>query len=1441
MSTRMLLGCLSLLLFIVPSSCPAQDIPYSIGSWPEAGNGNHRAVLQVSQAADAVWAHIDWRRRDLQPETKDIRIVDAQTAERIMNVAPIQVTREFGDLVFQPKTVPGKYYVYYLPYDPPGTGPSGSAWKERGNYFLPEDTAVAAWREKNGLTEAGIAVEGWRSLPRADVIEIQARGEFHRMDPMEVIATTDEVTDLLARYPDQPYLLFPEDRQRPIRMTDDLPLRWVQNDPSGEFSGEARPGEYYCFQIGVFAARQAIPDVSVDFADLVSGEGARISTEDMTCFNLEGTDWLGRPIENTFALAEGKVRPLWIGLQVPRDAAGTYEGAVTVRPEGAEATTVRVALKVAGDVIPDSGDADLWRHSRLRWLNSTLGIDDGIVPPFTPLEVEGSTVKMLGREIDFGPIGLPVSIRSNDRELLDAPVALDVVSGGGAITLSPAGSRLLKATDGVVERETVARGDGLTVTTRVKTECDGCVSFRSTLKADEALDVDDIALVMPLRREAVPYMMGMSRRGGKRPAEWTWKWNIKRADNMVWLGGTKVGVQLKLIGPKDVWQLSGLEDTGIPQSWGNAGKGGCDITEAGDRVTVRAFTGGRTLEAGSELELRYRFLVTPFKPIDPRHWNWRYGDVTRDGTVRHIHHGMPQNPYINYPFHTTDQFAAMMDSIKAIRTQRTDFGALSYPAKGNIEVDQGTLHVWVTLNFDPHAGEPRQAQYNQALFALNFPKQDQLGFYWNIDDRGMRAYVRRGAPEKNQYPMLFGTHSPDWEKGQQHLLSLSWGKALAVFVDGERLRGAAYEGILPNRLDLATLDFKGDGFVLDAIKITRTPYSEGEAVAPEVDEDTLLLDTFSRWDGGEVSRPLKSAGGVLGRLEGVVESVEGPYGPSVHLSSREEPVPPKGANIYYTVRELSNHVAEMWALRSLGDEVLRNGGVDPYTDEIVPEKLPGGYAWLREHLGAGYIPAWRTALGGGDVDAAIATQYLSRWHNYYVEGMQWLMDKTGLDGLYLDGIGYDREIMKRIAKVMFRRDPNSRINFHSGDGWSPPWDPGRYVSPANQNMEHFPYISNLWFGEIFDYNMPPDYWLVEISGIPFGLTGEMLNYQTGGNAYRGMVYGMTSRQHPSHSAMWRLWDEFGIQDAEMIGYWDDDCPVRTNHDDVLATVYRKPDKSLIALGRWPEERPRRAARTVPAKSAPTIDGTLAESEWDGAARLSGFTEFDADGPAEEQTEIFVTYDATRLYIACRCDHADPRIKADVAERDGPTWEDDAVEVFIQPDLAEAKYYQLVGNSTSVFADCVGTDTSWDGDWVYRSSRQEGRWEAEMSVSFASLGMAAPVDGDVIGVNFCRDRQTPRTQLSCWAPSQASFHNVGNFGRLAFSETGPATLDDKAVFPVSAVNVRLKIDWEALGLDADNTVLSAPAIAHFQDPAKFGPDEPIPVQPGKGRLLIMEER
>jgi hypothetical protein len=256
--------------------------------------------------------------------------------------------------------------------------------------------------------------------------------------------------------------------------------------------------------------------------------------------------------------------------------------------------------------------------------------------------------------------------------------------------------------------------------------------------------------------------------------------------------------------------------------------------------------------------------------------------------------------------------------------------------------------------------------------------------------------------------------------------------------------------------------------------------------------------------------------------------------------------------IYNTIRELSNSAYETYPLRSLGHEIYSSG-------------KGGGYSWLQEHLGDDYIAAWYVPEVR---DAAIINSGMNRWHNYYVEGMNWLVQNVGIDGIYLDDVAFDRVTMKRVKRVLTLDGHPGIIDLHSANQYN---KSDGFNNSANLYLEHFPYLNRLWFGEYFDYEKnSPDFFLTEVSGIPFGLMGEML--QGGGNPWRGMIYGMTNRMPWSDNAdprpIWKVWDNFGMQGSKMIGYWVENNPVKTNNPEVLATVYKKDKSALVAIASW---------------------------------------------------------------------------------------------------------------------------------------------------------------------------------------------------------------------------------------------------------------------------------
>lgn len=256
--------------------------------------------------------------------------------------------------------------------------------------------------------------------------------------------------------------------------------------------------------------------------------------------------------------------------------------------------------------------------------------------------------------------------------------------------------------------------------------------------------------------------------------------------------------------------------------------------------------------------------------------------------------------------------------------------------------------------------------------------------------------------------------------------------------------------------------------------------------------------------------------------------------------------------VYDTVRELTAHSPDLLPMLQLGHEIFSNG--------------PGkGHIWPQEHAGENYVSAW---YAPNVDDIAVVTAGESRLQNWYIRGLDEMVRKTGLDGIYLDDIAYDRQAMKRVRKVLAARCEDPEIDIHSANQFN---EKDGFASSANMYMEQLPYTDRLWLGEYFDYdNTDPAYWLVEVSGIPFGLMGEML--EGGGNPWRGMAFGMTGRApRVDNRPLWAFWAEHGLAEAEMVGHWATEVPVRTSNPEVLASSWITPRGLVTAIASWAPE------------------------------------------------------------------------------------------------------------------------------------------------------------------------------------------------------------------------------------------------------------------------------
>ena len=637
----------------------AQTIPYSScpGCWNPDSLGNHRAVVRFDGPGTTAHVYIPWRLPLTGPFNHRIIVQDAKTGA-LIDATPVALTRESGDIFF-PASGKGRYYVYYLPYKN-----EGNSNYPKGIYLRPDTPAAA------------VATTGPRNCT---VIGFQSIDSFNSFYPMEVIATAKETAAFKARHAGSAFVVFPEDRAHSIRMRNDLPYRWIKNRAggglsgvtSGSLSGVARRGEYYAYELGVYAL-QSLEDVRVAF----SGFGADASS----CINTTGVSYDGRPFTKVVDVPAGQVQALWCGIDIPASATpGTYTGTVTVTAKNGPARTIRLRITIKDSLAPDGGAGEPAKMTRLKWLNSTLAQDNTVIAPYTPLTIRGDTlIGLLGRSVQLNQQGFPEQIRTfftpEMTEIVAAPNNLlaesihfhfTKTSDGKDIRPKPQGLQYVQKTAGTVAWQAASIADELRMDVSASLEFDGFLTYTVKVTALQDIDLKDIVMHIPFQKEAATYMMGLGQKGGYRPdTTYHWKWDVahKNQDG-AWIGAVNAGLQYSL---RDEHYSRPLNTNFYlqkpllaPGSWSNGGNGGIDIGMKGKSLLANNYSGPRRMKKGDALYYNFNLLITPFHTLNTD-FQWatrfyhKYDDLqtikAAGATVVNIHHATPINPWINYPF-----------------------------------------------------------------------------------------------------------------------------------------------------------------------------------------------------------------------------------------------------------------------------------------------------------------------------------------------------------------------------------------------------------------------------------------------------------------------------------------------------------------------------------------------------------------------------------------------------------------------------------------------------------------------------------------------------------------------------------------------------------------------------------------------------------------------
>jgi hypothetical protein len=182
--------------------------------------------------------------------------------------------------------------------------------------------------------------------------------------------------------------------------------------------------------------------------------------------------------------------------------------------------------------------------------------------------------------------------------------------------------------------------------------------------------------------------------------------------------------------------------------------------------------------------------------------------------------------------------------------------------------------------------------------------------------------------------------------------------------------------------------------------------------------------------------------------------------------------------------------------------------------------------------------------------------------------------------------------------------------------------------------------------------------------------------------------------------------------------------------------------------------------------------------WANCARISLLENLSGRAP-QWGTEVRLGWNGDVLHGLYLCQDPDPW--ATKTTRDDALWEEEVVEVFLDPFGDSISYFEIEINPLNTVTDLfvrrtwrgLKKDFRWNCEGLVTACGTLAYgWVAAFQIPFQSLGDCHPNRSPVWRVNFSRiDRPKDRpVELSAWSPTLVnSFHVTGRFGVLRFGQ------------------------------------------------------------------------
>ena len=139
------------------------------------------------------------------------------------------------------------------------------------------------------------------------------------------------------------------------------------------------------------------------------------------------------------------------------------------------------------------------------------------------------------------------------------------------------------------------------------------------------------------------------------------------------------------------------------------------------------------------------------------------------------------------------------------------------------------------------------------------------------------------------------------------------------------------------------------------------------------------------------------------------------------------------------------------------------------------------------------------------------------------------------------------------------------------------------------------------------------------------------------------------------------------------------------------------------------------------ETPPTIDGQLNEALWQQSPTVTRLIPRQADGHAPVETEAWLRYDDTSLYLAVRCHEPLMRdVISETTTRDGEVLEDDTIEILFDSNHDRKTFHHFAVNPDGALYDARLTDSKWNSTARVGTARTEDAWTVEMAIPLGDI-------------------------------------------------------------------------------------------------------------------------